>query len=97
MWHLPADPELDEDLRQSDVADLLQATDYMVHGNDSGYIVRLLSRSAGNVPWAHVEMTRLEFAIKDQSTCPRGATGFGAALLYEAVCHAEPRQALAAA
>ncbi|MBA2920572.1 MULTISPECIES: M17 family metallopeptidase [Sphingomonas] len=84
LWHLPADPELDEDLRQSDVADLLQATDYMVHGNDSGYIVRLLKRSAGVVPWAHVEMTRLEFAIKDRATCPKGATGFGAALLYAA-------------
>lgn len=86
LWHLPADPDLDEDLRQSDVADLLQCVDFMTYGADSAYIVRLLSRSAGTTPWAHIEMARLEFAQRDQPTCPKGATGFGAALLAEAVC-----------
>ena len=85
LWHLPAGTELDEDLRQSEVADFLQCVDFMTYGADSAYIVRLLSRSAGTTPWAHIEMARLEFALRDQPTCPKSATGFGAALLTEAI------------
>lgn len=85
LWELPAEDDVEELLRQSAIADCLQAGDFMTHGNDSGYIARLLRPSVRDIPWAHVEMCRHEFALENRPTCPKGATGFGVSLFDHVV------------
>lgn len=81
LWQLPLFDELDDQLRESDVADLIQAPDFFVHGADSAYVYKLLKPSVSAERWAHLEMCRLEFAREDRPTCPKGATGYGVRLL----------------
>lgn len=83
LWRMPADEDLDDDLKKSSIADYLQQTDMFTYGADSAYIARLLSGSAGETPWAHIEMCRLEWAISDRPTCPEGATGYGVQLFTQ--------------
>ncbi|MDO8862000.1 leucyl aminopeptidase family protein [Haliea sp. E1-2-M8] len=83
LWRLPVYDEMQEELKASDVADYVQMPDFFTYGADSGYVYQLLKPSVTTDSWAHIEMCRLEFALKDGPTCPRGATGYGVRLLAE--------------
>ncbi|MFO7552576.1 MAG: M17 family peptidase N-terminal domain-containing protein [Haliea sp.] len=97
LWQLPVYDEMDEQLQSSDIADVIQVPDFFTWGADSGYVYKLLKPSVETRYWAHVEMCRLEFAMKDRSTCPKGATGWGVRLLAEYSAEFAPAKKLSPA
>ncbi|PWE17787.1 hypothetical protein DDZ18_09035 [Marinicauda salina] len=83
LWPLPSYEEMDDTLEDSAIADFTQCPDFFVHGADSAYVHRLLRRYVDGAPYAHIEMCRLDSAIADRPTCPKGATGYGVRLFFE--------------
>lgn len=77
IWELPL-WECYQELNKSDVADLKNTG-----GRNGGAIAAaaFLSRFAGAVPWAHLDIAGPGFSNTDRPYTPKGATGFGVRLL----------------
>jgi leucyl aminopeptidase len=77
LWHMPLWPDYEATLR-SGVADATNAP-----GNPGAITAALFLRHfAGGLPWAHLDIAGPARAAEDDGVISRGATGFGARLLY---------------
>jgi leucyl aminopeptidase len=79
LWRLPIDGYYDENL-ESPIAD------FRHHGTDAdsadaAHAASLLKNFVEGRPWAHLDIANKEFADKDRSLMPVGASGYGVALL----------------
>lgn len=81
VWRLPLWEEYFEMIK-SDIADMKNAG-----GRPAGAITAacMLSKFAGEVPWAHVDIAGTAWAEKQKGYIPKGGTGVGARLLIELV------------
>ena len=77
LWRLPLGEAYDKQLK-SDIADMKN-----VGGREGGSITaaQFLKRFTNDVAWAHIDIAGTSWSKKDSPTCPKGATGFGVALL----------------
>ncbi len=81
LWRMPLDEGYLEHLESS-------IADFRHHGTDdesadAAHAAILLREFVGDLPWAHLDIADKEFAKKNRPTCPKGATGYGVALLDE--------------
>lgn len=79
LWRMPLDPAFEEHLG-SEIADLRHFGED-IEGADASHAAQLLSRFAGDRPWAHLDIAGKEMAYEDQTLCPKGPTGVGVRLL----------------
>ena len=79
LWRMPLDAAFEEHLG-SEVADLRHFGED-IEGADASHATQLLSRFAGDRPWAHLDIAGKEMAYEDQTLCPKGPTGVGVRLL----------------
>jgi leucyl aminopeptidase len=79
VWRMPLWAEYAEQLK-SDVADMKN-----VGGRPAGAITAamLLSKFAGDYPWAHLDIAGVSGSEKDLPHQPKGATGYGVRLLVQ--------------
>jgi len=77
LWRLPLGEAYDK-LLKSDIADMKN-----VGGREGGSITaaQFLKRFTNDLPWAHLDIAGTAWSKKDTATNPKGATGFGVALL----------------
>lgn len=79
LWPLPLDDEFKEEIK-SDVADIKNA------GKAAGgaeTAAAFLSHFVGDTPWVHLDMVGPSWADETNKFFGKGATGFGARLLFE--------------
>jgi leucyl aminopeptidase len=77
LWRMPLPAEYEQTLH-SDIADATNAPE-----GPKGITAALFLRPfAGDVPWAHLDIAGPARSQKDDGIWSRGATGFGARLLY---------------
>ncbi|MEO0034932.1 MAG: hypothetical protein RLZZ501_955 [Pseudomonadota bacterium] len=77
LWRLPLGEAYDKQIK-SDIADMKN-----VGGREGGSITaaQFLKRFTNEVAWAHLDIAGTAWSKKDTATGPKGATGFGVALL----------------
>ena len=78
LWRMPLG-DAHRDMIKSDIADMKN-----IGGRDGGSssAAAFLSRFVdAGVPWAHLDIAGMAWSKKDQDTIPKGATGYGVALL----------------
>jgi leucyl aminopeptidase len=81
LWRMPLSADY-EPLLRSDIADATNSP-----GNPGAITAALfLRRFVGDVPWAHLDIAGPARAPHDDGILARGATGFGARLLYRWLC-----------
>jgi leucyl aminopeptidase len=79
VWRMPLWKEYAEQIK-SDVADMKN-----VGGRPAGAITAatLLSKFAGDMPWAHLDIAGVAASEEDSPYQPKGATGYGVRLLVQ--------------
>ena len=81
LWRLPLDDAYGKEI-VSDIADVKNRSDGFGPTDGGSAIAAIfLKRFANNVAWAHLDISGIAWAKKDQSTVPKGARGFGVRLL----------------
>lgn len=82
LWPFPLDDPYDKDIN-SDIADMKNIS----NGRGAGSITaaKFLQRFTNGVPWAHLDIAGVTWALKDNTTCVKGASGFGVRLLDQFV------------
>lgn len=78
LWPLPLDDAYDKDIN-SDIADMRNIS--TSRGGGSITAAKFLQRFTNKVPWAHIDIAGVAWAIKDLPFCAKGATAFGVRLL----------------
>jgi leucyl aminopeptidase len=87
LWRLPLDPVYEQDLT-STIADLRQfAPD--ADKADAAYAAALLHQFVDGHTWAHLDIASKEFAGKEKTMTPVGATGYAVTLLEQFVAGLE--------
>ena len=79
LWRMPLDKAFEDNLG-SDVADLRHFGAEEEEA-DACHGAQFLSRFAGGVPWAHLDIAGKEIAYNARPLCPKGPTGVGVRLL----------------
>lgn len=82
LWPLPLDDAYDKDIN-SDIADVRNTS--TSRGGGSITAAKFLQRFTNNVPWAHIDIAGVTWALKDLTFCAKGATAFGVRLLDKLV------------
>jgi leucyl aminopeptidase len=81
LWRLPIDGYYDANL-ESGIADFRHHSPDD-ESADAAHAAALLKNFVEDRPWAHLDIASKEFAGKDRTTVPAGATGYAVALLEE--------------
>lgn len=80
LWALPRGSSFAKQI-ESDVADLKNSG---IDGwGECGAAAEFLSRFAGDIPWAHIDIAGVSWSREGKPLAPKGVTGFGVRLLYE--------------
>lgn len=82
VWRLPIGPEYDSHI-DSEIADMQNIGLYGEAGSITA--AQFLHRHVNDVPWAHLDIAAVCWADRVQDTTPKGARGFGVALLNDLV------------
>lgn len=80
VWLLDSDEEL-RPILSSTIADIKNAAP----GNTTGGVITaglFIKEFTEGKPWLHVDMASVNYTAEEQPWCDRGATGYGASLLY---------------
>jgi leucyl aminopeptidase len=78
LWRLPLGDGYMKHIK-SDIADIKNVGRSREAGSTAGAV--FLQRFVGDVPWAHIDIAAMSKADREQTLCPKGATGFGVRLL----------------
>lgn len=84
VWRLPCDEELFPVLR-SDIADIKNSSPGNNYGGGTIVAGLFIREFVEDKPWCHVDMAPVNWRADGTSFSIKGATGYGAALLYETV------------
>lgn len=92
IWRLDTDEELMSVL-SSTVADLKNSNPGNTYGGGTIVAGLFIREFTEHLPWIHVDMAPVNYRADGESFCAKGATGYGAALLYyfmKNLCEEEP-------
>ena len=78
LWRLPVNADYLKNLK-SRIADYRQCAPDDVSA-DAAHAAALMGEFVAGKPWAHLDIANKEFASRDTTICPEGATGYGVAL-----------------
>ncbi len=81
VWRLPCDEELRGTV-DSHVADLRNSVPGNTMGGGAILAALFLREFAEKKPWLHIDMAPVTYVGEAQPWCDKGATGYGASLLY---------------
>ena len=84
VWRLPCDEELFPVLK-SDIADIKNSSPGNNYGGGTIVAGLFIREFVEDKPWCHVDMAPVNWRADGTSFSIKGATGYGAALLYETV------------
>lgn len=80
LWPFPLDDVYDKDIN-SEIADMRNTS--ISRGGGSIAAAKFLQRFTNSVPWAHLDIAGMAWAVKDLPLCVKGASGFGVRLLNQ--------------
>lgn len=80
LWPFPMDDAYDKDIN-SEIADVRNTQ--TSRGGGSITAAKFLQRFTNSVPWAHLDIAGMAWAVKELPLCVKGASGFGVRLLNQ--------------